>query len=36
MSIILATQAAEIRKIAVQSQHGQAVLETLSKKPIHT
>jgi hypothetical protein len=32
MPIILATQKAEIRRIAVQSQPGQIVYETLSKK----
>jgi hypothetical protein len=30
--VILATQEAEIRRIAVQSQPGQRVLETLSRK----
>jgi hypothetical protein len=36
MSVILATQEAAIRRITVQSQSGQIVLETLSqkKKPI--
>jgi hypothetical protein len=29
MPVILATQEAEIRRIAVQSQHGKIVLETL-------
>jgi hypothetical protein len=34
---ILATQEAEIRRISVQSQPGQIVLETLSQKnPLHT
>jgi hypothetical protein len=32
--VILATQQAEIRRITVQSQHGQIVLKTLSRKPI--
>jgi hypothetical protein len=32
MPVILATQKAEIRRIAVQSQPGQIVYETLSKK----
>jgi hypothetical protein len=30
--VILVTQEAEIRRIVVQSQHGQAVRETLSQK----
>jgi hypothetical protein len=34
--IILATQEAEINKIAVQSQPGQIVLETLSRKKSFT
>jgi hypothetical protein len=33
MSVILATQEAEIRRIAVRSQTGQIVCETLSQKP---
>jgi hypothetical protein len=32
MPVILATQEAEIRRITVQSQPGQIVLETLSQK----
>jgi hypothetical protein len=32
MPIILATQEAEIRRVAVQSQPGQILLETLSQK----
>jgi hypothetical protein len=32
--VILATQEAEIRRIEVQSQPGQIIRETLSKKPI--
>jgi hypothetical protein len=32
MPVILATQEAEIRRIAVQSQREQIVLETLSQK----
>jgi hypothetical protein len=32
MSVILATQEAEIRRIAVQSQSGQILRETLSQK----
>jgi hypothetical protein len=35
MPIILATQEAEIRRIVVQSQHGQIVLEMLSRKTHH-
>jgi hypothetical protein len=31
-SVILATQETEIRRIMVQSQHGQTVQETLSRK----
>jgi hypothetical protein len=34
-SIILATQEAEIRRIVVQSQPWQIVLETLSQKETH-
>jgi hypothetical protein len=34
MPIILATQEAEIRRIMVQSQHGQIVSETLFGKKI--
>jgi hypothetical protein len=34
-SVILATQEAEIRKIAVQSQPVQIVLKTLSQKILH-
>jgi hypothetical protein len=33
--VILATQEAEIRRIAVQSQPGQIVCETLSRKTLH-
>jgi hypothetical protein len=36
MPVILATQEAEIRRIAVQSQPGQIVPETLSQKTHHT
>jgi hypothetical protein len=32
MPAILATQEAEIRRIQVQSQHGQIILQTLSQK----
>jgi hypothetical protein len=32
MPVIIATQEAEIRRIAVQSQYGQIVLKTLSQK----
>jgi hypothetical protein len=32
MSVILATQEVEIRRMAVPSQHGQIVHETLSQK----
>jgi hypothetical protein len=35
MPVILATQEGEIRKIAVQSQPGQIVHETLSQKNLH-
>jgi hypothetical protein len=35
MPVIIATQEAEIRRIAVQSQPGQIVLQTLSQKPHH-
>jgi hypothetical protein len=35
MPVILATQEAEIRRIVVQSQTGQIVLETLSRKILH-
>jgi hypothetical protein len=35
MPVIPATWEAEIRKIMVQSQPGQIVLETLSQKPLH-
>jgi hypothetical protein len=34
MPVILATQEAEIRRIEVQSQPREIVLETLSQKPI--
>jgi hypothetical protein len=33
--VILATQEAEIRRIAVQSQPGEIVCETLSRKTLH-
>jgi hypothetical protein len=37
MSVTLTAQEAEIRRISVQSQPGQIVLETLSQKnPLHT
>jgi hypothetical protein len=36
MSIILATQEAEIKRIAVQSHPGQIVHETISRKTHHT
>jgi hypothetical protein len=35
MPVILATQEAEIRRIAFQSQSGQIVHETLSQKTLH-
>jgi hypothetical protein len=35
MPVILATQEAEIRRIAVLSQLGQKVCETLSRKTLH-
>jgi iron only hydrogenase large subunit-like protein len=35
MPIILATQEAEIRRVAIQSQMGQIVQETLSQKTYH-
>jgi hypothetical protein len=35
MPIILATQEAEIRRITVQSQAGQIVRKTLSRKTLH-
>jgi hypothetical protein len=35
MPVILATQEAEIRRIAVQSQLREIVLETLSQKTLH-
>jgi hypothetical protein len=35
MPVILATQEAEIRRIMVQSQPGQIVGETLSRKNLH-
>jgi hypothetical protein len=35
MPVILVTQEAEIRRIAVQSQPGQTVCETLSQKTHH-
>jgi hypothetical protein len=35
MPVILATQEAEIRRIAIQSQPGQIVCETLSQKTYH-
>jgi hypothetical protein len=35
MPVILATKEAEIRRITVQSQHGQIVHETLSLKTLH-
>jgi hypothetical protein len=33
MSVILAIQEAEIRRVAVQSQYGETVCESLSKNP---
>jgi hypothetical protein len=35
MPVILPTQEAEIRRIAIQSQPGQIVSETLSQKTLH-
>jgi hypothetical protein len=35
MPVILATQAAEVRRIAVRNQPGQIVRETLSQKTLH-
>jgi hypothetical protein len=35
MSVILATQETEIRRITVQSQPGQIVCKTLSQKNLH-
>jgi hypothetical protein len=35
MSVILVTEEAEIRRIAVQSQPGQIVCKTLSRKTLH-